>query len=212
MKLIAPIVIVGVFVFGLIVGKSWQFGVLEQILTKPETAVNVVVALVALVGSICGPVVAYRLGVRQADIASAQAAAAKTSADAAMTTARGAGTRALATSRLDWLKALRENLSEYHAILMSSGDPDTSQTEEEAKAAKARYDADERRLALLGTQLDLLLNQKNDLHQRLWQVSDDILKIEGKYNRWARDKELVAAARAVIENEWQKIKREMRGA
>jgi hypothetical protein len=189
MKVIGSIVIVVlVLVAGFVIGKEVSLGTFDDILKKPETAVTLLVAFVALAGSISGPVVTYLLGVKQAETASAQAAAAMKSAqaamrsaEAAMTTATGTGRRAFVEARLEWLKQLQENLSEYHAILMSSGDPVTSDAE------RAKFEADERRLAHLGTNLDLLLDQTEPDQKALWNISDEILTIEGKHNRWDRD-------------------------
>ncbi|CAL74418.1 hypothetical protein BRADO0475 [Bradyrhizobium sp. ORS 278] len=126
-------------------------------------------------------------------------------------TARTVGFRELAKVRLDWLKALRDNLSEYHSILMTSEDPDPDLEGEAAKEAREKDEADDRRLSYLGTQLDLLLNQKKPLQKALWGISDEILALDTKEERQARDQALVEAARAVLDFEWQKIKREMRG-
>ncbi|OAF19652.1 hypothetical protein [Bradyrhizobium neotropicale] len=66
-------------------------------------------------------------------------------------------------------------------------------------------------MSYLGTQLDLLLNQEKPLQQKLWTISDEILNLKGKDERQARDGDLVAAAREVIDFKWEKIKDEMRG-
>nr|WP_166305799.1 hypothetical protein [Bradyrhizobium sp. 2S1]MCK7671756.1 hypothetical protein [Bradyrhizobium sp. 2S1] len=117
-----------------------------------------------------------------------------------MMTAKHAGTRALANVRLEWLQSLRDTLSEYHSILMSWEDDEPAKT-----------DADYRRLSYLGTQLDLLLNQRKKYQQALWQVSDDILKMETRDERQAQDERLVIAAREVLDFHWRKIKAEIVG-
>ena len=58
--------------------RSWQ---INDILKTPATAATLLVALVALAGSISGPVVTYLLGAKQAETAAAQAAAANKSAE-----------------------------------------------------------------------------------------------------------------------------------
>ena len=66
-------------------------------------------------------------------------------------------------------------------------------------STKEKRKADDKRLSYLGTQLDLLLDQKKRYQQALWQVSDEVLNMN-----WdkvtdddieAADKRLVAAAR-----------------
>jgi hypothetical protein len=198
--------VVGIFIgkLGFVPHDTGAIVLFREILRTPATAVALIAALLALVAGVGGPIVTLLIGTKQA-------AAAQTSANAAMVTAKSAGNRALAVLRIDWLKALRDNLSEYHSILMSAEDPNPLLAAKEAKAAKQKAEVDELRLSYLGTQLDLLLNQKKPLRQVLWKISDEILNLETKDERQARDEELVAAARAVIDYEWQKIKREMRG-
>jgi hypothetical protein len=197
---------------GFMLGQSYEIGTLQKILDTPAAAAALIAAVFALVSGVGGPVASYLIGSRQADVAARQASAAKVSADAARATALNAGDRALANVRLGWLQAVRDNLSEYHSILMSAQDPHDKLDAEELKALKAKWDTDERRLSYLGTQLDLLLNQQKPLQQNLWKISDDILILKTKKERQTKDGELVAAARAVLDFEWQKIKREMRGS
>lgn len=65
----------------------------------------------------------------------------------------------------------------------------------------------------LGTQLDRALNpKKKPLQEKLWKISDDILNLKTKNERQTKYEELVAAARAVLDFEWQKIKGEMPGS
>ncbi|MCA6099179.1 hypothetical protein [Bradyrhizobium australafricanum] len=167
---------------------------LQPILTTPSSAAALIAALVALIVGLVSPIITYKMGSKQAAIA-------KTAADAAMMTAKQAGTRALANVRLEWLKSLRDSLSEYHSILMSWEDDDPAKT-----------DADYRRLSYLGTQLDLLLNQRKKYQQALWQVSDDILKLDTQNERQAQDERLVTAAREVLDFHWRKIKAEIVGS
>jgi len=204
--------IIVLLLIGFMLGQSYQIGALQKILDTPAAAAALIAAVFALVSGVGGPVASYLIGSRQADIAARQASAAKVSADAASATTLSAGDRALANVRLGWLQALRDNLSEYHSILMSAQDPHDKLDGEELKALKAKWDTDERRLSYLGTQLDLLLNQQKPLQQKLWKISDDILILKTKKERQTKDEELVAAARAVLDFEWQKIKREMRGS
>jgi hypothetical protein len=70
---------------------------------------------------------------------------------------------------------------------------------------------DARTLSRFGTQLDLLLNRKDRLQRRLWEVADKIYKLEAQSERQALDEELVEAGRDVLKGAWEKVKREMRG-
>jgi hypothetical protein len=112
--------------------------------------------------------------------------------------------------------SVRDTLSEYHSILMTPKETDPNADEAAKAKLKEKTEADRRQLSYLGTKLDLLLNQKKDLQRALWQVSDDILKkadarplTEEELN--AVDKQLVAAARNVLDFHWQKIKAEILG-
>ncbi len=172
---------------------------LQPILTTPAAAAAVIAAAVTLL-----------VGLLTLTIGARQVRAAQTSADAAMMTAANAGTRALANVRIDWLKDLRDTLSEYHSILMSEN-PDA---EDATANAKEKADAaDSRQLSYLGTKLDLLLNQKKKYQKALWQVSDDILQMNVETASDdeidAADKRLVEAAREVLDFHWRKIKAEV---
>ncbi|MGY3563967.1 hypothetical protein ACVWXP_007292 [Bradyrhizobium sp. USDA 4463] len=204
--------VLALLLVGFVLGECYHFDAFQEILKTPAAAVALIAAVFALLSGVGGPTASYLIGSRQAEIASKQAEASKISAEAARITALNAGTRELAKVRLTWLEALRDNLSEYHSILMSAKDPHDKLSDDERSALKVQWEADERRLSYLGTQLDLLLNQEKPLQKALWAVSDDILTLSTKKERQARDEELVVAARAVIDFEWQKIKREMRGS
>jgi len=180
---------------------------LQPILITPTAAAALIVAAFSIIVSLLSLVVTYSMGSRQIETA-------KIAADAAMMNAKHAGTRALANVRLEWLNDLRDTLSKYHSILMSPEDAAPDEGDDEAKAkAKEKADKDSRDLSYLGTKLDLLLNQKKKYQQALWQVSDDILKIENptedQYDN--ADRELVVAARNVFDFHWRKIKAEILG-
>jgi hypothetical protein len=98
---------------------------------------------------------------------------------------------------LSGVEELRQVLSEYHSILMTV---DGERTEE-----------DRRRLANLGTKLDLMMNLNEEDQKRLWQVADDIYNEEDIERRRALDNPLMVAGRLVLKNEWEKIKLELRG-
>lgn len=130
-----------------------------------------------------------------------------------MMSAQYAGTRALANVRIDWLETLRDTLSEYHSILMSWHDDEPAADDEAKAKIKEQQDVDYRKLSFLGTKLDLLLNQEKKYQKDLWQVSDDIMKLEKptEADLDQADKKLVVAARIVLDFHWRKIKAEILG-
>ncbi|WP_036032101.1 hypothetical protein [Bradyrhizobium yuanmingense] len=166
--------------------------IFELIKGNPAAAVAAVAAVFALISGVLGPLVQWRIGRRQA-------IASQTSAKASMLAASTAGAREIAKLRMSWMEELRNSLCEYHAILMSTEDG------EELKAD------DVRTLSRLGTQLDLLLNRRDDLQKGLWEVADKIYKLGTQSERQALDEALVEAGRNVLKGEWEKVKREMRG-
>jgi hypothetical protein len=99
--------------------------------------------------------------------------------------------------RLAWMDKLRDTLSEFHSILMIKENVD-----QEKEAVK---------LSLLGTQIDLLLNQNDKVQKVLWDVTDKIYKSPSRKKRQSMDTALVTAGRAVLKAEWEKVKDEMRG-
>jgi hypothetical protein len=92
---------------------------------------------------------------------------------------------------------LRDILSEFHSILMIRDDVD------QEKVAQ--------KLSLLGTQIDLLLNQGDKVQKVLWDVTDKIYNSQSREERQSMDEELIRAGRAVLKSEWEKVKAEMRG-
>lgn len=162
----------------------------DRILENPSAAVAVGAAVLAFLSGVLGPLVQYLMGKRQA-------AAAQTSADAAMLAAQNAGNREIARMRLEWMERLRDTLSEYHSMLMIL---DGSISVEAAQ-----------KLSQLGTQLDLLLNQDDTVQKVLWDVADEIYRLDTLVERQAKDKDLIQAGRTVLKSEWEKVKAEMRG-
>jgi len=164
--------------------------VVRHVLDNPSATVAVVAAALAFVSGVLGPLVQLLIGRRQAK-------AAQTSANAAMLAARNAGYREIARLRMEWMSKLRDTLAEYHSMLMSlDGDEKTAASQ---------------KLSELGTQLDLLLNQKDTRQKALWDVADKIFKLENIDERQAMDKDLIEAGREVFKGEWEKVKAEMRG-
>jgi hypothetical protein len=164
--------------------------VFVEILESPAAVAAIAAALLALISGISGPLVQMTVGKRQA-------AAALKSADASMLTAQNAGNREIARMRLSWMDKLRDVLSDYHSILMSSEDGDLP-----GQAQK---------LSHLGTQLDLLLNLEDKIQKELWDVADKIYHSKTLDERQSYDEALIKAGRSVFKAEWEKIKAEMRG-
>ena len=161
----------------------------SDVLHSPPAVAAIFAAILAFVSGVLGPYVQYRIGKRQA-------AAAQRSADAAMLIVQNAGSREIARMRLEWMQKLRDTLSEYHSILMIRGDVDEEVSQ---------------KLSLLGTQLDLLLNRDDKFQKDLWHISDKIYNSASREERQSMDEKLVAAGRAVLKSEWEKVKAEMRG-
>ena len=162
----------------------------SDILHNPVAVAAIIAALLAFVSGVFGPWVQYRIGKRQA-------AAAQRAADAAMLIAQNAGTREIATMRLAWMNKVRDTVSEFHSILMSREDVDQAKSAEE--------------LSHLGTQIDLLLNREDKQQRDLWEITDKIYNSQSREERQSMDDKLIAASRAVLKAEWEKVKAEMRG-
>jgi hypothetical protein len=165
--------------------------IVDSILSSPAAIAAIIAAVFSLVAGVLGPVVALWVGHRQTK-------AAKISADAAMLSAQSIGSREIASMRLAWMEKLRDTLAEFHATLMSLDDSDFS-------------DDDRKKLALFGTQLDLLLNRNEEMQKKLWDVTDKIYRTESVSERQQFDEELIEAGRTVLKAEWEKVKAEMRG-
>src|SRR5262245_41625303 len=115
-----------------------------------------------------------------------------------MLTAQNAGTREIATMRLAWMAKLRDTVAQFHSILMIREDVDQAKSAEE--------------LSLLGTQLDLLLNREDKFQRDLWEITDKTYNSQSQEERQSMDEKLIAAGRAVLKAEWEKVKAEMRGS
>lgn len=178
------------------------------ILNNPAAAVAGLAALFAFISGVLGPFVQWRVGRRSA-------LASQTSAEAAMLTAKTSGFREIAKLRISWMDTLRNTLAEYHSMLMNLEDKDVVAQIADVDERKTRSKANDESLAklvLLGTQLDLLLNKEDTVQRRLWDITDEIYHCEKSAERQDLDKPLMAAGRAVLKGEWEKVKQEMRGA
>jgi hypothetical protein len=165
---------------------------------------------VGLVSSLTVLIIGWRQGTSArlaANAANTSAVAATKNAEAAVLSARIAGHREVAKLRITWMDTLRNTLAEYHATLMTLDDDDAHAKDEERRE---RYRMAKDKLVLLGTQLDLLLNQENTLQKELWDITDKIYNLENSEERQAEDKPLVNAGRKVLKQEWERVKREMR--
>ena len=171
--------------------------VVFEILESPAALAAIAAALLALISGITGPIVQLKIGKRQAAAAQASANASTIAANASMLTAQNAGNREIARMRLAWMDRLRDILSEYHSILMS--------TEDDAIPGAAQ------KLSQLGTQIDLLLNRDDKIQKQLWDIADQIYNAVTIEARQSFDEALIKAGRAVFKAEWEKIKAEMRG-
>ncbi|MGY8667195.1 hypothetical protein Q3C01_33235 [Bradyrhizobium sp. UFLA05-109] len=181
---------------------------LVDILNNPQAVAAILAAIFALISGVGGPLVALRIGKRQA-------AASQTSADAAMLTAKTAGFREIAKLRISWMDNLRNTLAEYHAILMNLEDDEALAAIADVEERKVRRSANEEELekiVLLGTQLDLLLNKDDEVQKKLWDITDEIYHLEKSADRQSLNEPLMDAGRAVLKGEWEKVKREMRSA
>jgi hypothetical protein len=129
-------------------------------------------------------------------VGSRQANATRISADAAMLTAKSSGDRAVASMRIKWVEELRAVLSDYHSMLMTH----------------EKFEGEDRKLmSNLGTKLDLMLNRNEPDQKALWELADKIYFMEDQTKRTEHDEAMMAAAQVVLKNEWEKIKRELRG-
>jgi hypothetical protein len=150
-------------------------------------------AAVVSVGSAC---FAFFTLLVQFFVGSRQAKASRISADAAMLTAKSSGNRAVASMRIKWVEDLRSVLSDYHSMLMTR---ETFESEDRGKMSN------------LGTKLDLMMNLNESDQRALWEIADKIYFEEDVEKRREHDKAMMDAARLVLKNEWEKIKRELRG-
>jgi hypothetical protein len=130
-------------------------------------------------------------------IGSKQAVASQRSADAAHLTATSSGTKEVAKLRIQWMEKLRTTLAEYHSLLMSKDDDELTSEEK-------------RELSKLGTELDLMLNQKEKLQKTLWKLADDVHKLTTLDERHELDQKVMSAGRDVLKAEWIKVKSELR--
>jgi hypothetical protein len=165
---------------------------LADMFSDPKTTAAVVAAIAAF----CALGVQLWVGSRQAKIGSRQAEASRISADAAMLTAKSSGNRAVASMRIKWVEDLRGVLSEYHSRLMTTAEFEG---------------ADKTLMSNLGTKIDLMLNVTEADQKALWDLADKIYEMDDVEERRKLDKDMMAAARVVLKNEWEKIKRELRG-
>jgi hypothetical protein len=71
--------------------------------------------------------------------------------------------------------------------------------------------ADLTRMSELGTKLDLMMNLNEPDQKALWDLADKIYETDDLEERRNLDKQMMDAGRLVLKNEWEKIKRELRG-
>jgi hypothetical protein len=176
--------------------QGWEMSILSEAL-HDSNKVAFIASMVVLTVGLTGAAVTLCIGWRQTKAAQAAAEASKRSSDAAMLTAENAGSRQIATMRLEWIQTLRKTLSEFHSILMTASEPYSTD--------------DHRKLSDLGTAIDLLLNRDDPDQLALWEITDKIYETDSIDERNSLDASFVAAGRTVMKKEWEKIKAEIRG-
>jgi len=117
----------------------------------------------------------------------------------------------LSANRQAWINALRDLISEYVSIsgLMHAGDW-SNRTEIE-------FDQKMERLVLLSAKIRLMLNPKEDDHQRLSKILGDLILTMGAraVASGKRDSEkarilvgeLVLLSQTILKREWERVKR-----
>lgn len=161
--------------------------------------------IVTLIIGVISSATVLAIGLMQSKNTHEAAVAATKSAEASMLNTQLAGFREIAKLRIGWMDTLRNTLAEYHASLMNLEDDDGTSDEN----LRERRRTTNEKLALLGTQLDLLLNQSDKAQKALWDITDKIYHLEKSEDRQREDRALIEAARIVFKEEWEKIKREM---
>jgi hypothetical protein len=164
-----------------------------------QAAATIIASIATLTIGFLTTITALVIGLRQGSAAKVAARAAAKNAQAALLSTRLAGHREIAKLRIQWMETLRNTLAEYHAVLMT--------WDEERDAVEGKKPME--RLVLLGTQIDLLLNQDNDAQKKLWDVAERIYHLPTSEAQ-KEDKALVEAARNVLKLEWERVKSEMR--
>ncbi|MGY3149347.1 transposase-like protein [Bradyrhizobium sp. USDA 3397] len=165
----------------------------EFIKGNPAAAVAAVAAVFAFIAGVLGPLVQWRIGRRQA-------IASQTSAEASMLTARTAGAREIAKLRMSWMEELRQSLCEYHAILMSTEDGEELKAEDVRTLSRPPgHTAGLAAQSQGSTAATFVGNSRQTLQARL------------PVRKARLRRALVEAGRDVLKEEWEKVKREMRG-
>jgi hypothetical protein len=158
---------------------------------------------IALVAVIVGPIVQliigylqYRTARRHAEAVGLQAQAAKEQADATMRMVRSATVQKMCESRQAWIESLRDSLSNFHSILMTS------------KTYPYPVE-DDRKLSALGTKIELLLNPMEKTSREVLSAIYQMYNTAEYDERRKMDKILVEKSQAVLKDEWEKIKRDL---
>jgi hypothetical protein len=168
---------------------TWQLA----FLVRPTVDAPTISAFAAAAAAIAAATVA---GI-QLYVGYRQSKAALIGARAAMMSAESAGRHTIASFRQNWIEAVRDTLSEYHSILMSTPDGHAISPE------------DERRLAALRTKLQLLLNPNESASSDLLHLIDEMRRSDNATRR-AKDAELSRLAQRILKTEWIRIKDELK--
>ena len=150
----------------------------------------------SLAAVLIAPIVQIMVGFKQARIAKSSAEAAKLSAEAALRNSRNTGVQLIAASRQKWIDNLRDTLSEFHSITL---------TENEYPYPKEV----DRKLSMLGTKVELLLNPNEDSSKQILGLINRIYDSKSISERESLDLEFVAAAQAILKTEWDRVKRDL---
>ena len=150
----------------------------------------------SLAAVLIAPIVQIIIGFKQARIAKFSAEAAKLSAEAALQNSRNTGIQLIAGSRQNWIDNLRDTLSEFHSITL---------TENEYPYPKEI----DRKLSMLGTKVELLLNPREDSSKLILSLINRIYDAKNIEERESLDLEFIAAGQAILKNEWDRVKRKL---
>jgi hypothetical protein len=123
---------------------------------------------------------------------------------------RKSGTQKLAQYRKEWIEDLRKHLSEFIAICFEriSKRPNREAQGFDPDGADPRENnnSDWSRLVFLLAYLQLMLNKKEDLHQRL---EKQLFTLANADVTSSNLNELTETAKAVLKSEWDRLKTEL---
>jgi hypothetical protein len=122
-----------------------------------------------------------------------------TSANAALMNAQNAGRYRIAEFRQEWIDKVIDILSEQHAILATHSTLTDSTLMPE----------DQKKVALLGMKLGLLLNPEEDDTVALIEAMDKVVAAKTVDERAAKADAATVVARRLLKREWTRLKNEL---